>query len=373
MRMGTGRIRGERYEIRHGGGCLILFGFPFFAAGLAVAASPVWASEPQDQAWVAIPFGLLFSAVGAGLMFWRGGMTIDRHGGTIRTWWGFLVPWQQKAYRIEEAQAVTLSSEVRRSKNSSYTVYPVRLHGEGIQVDVESPRDYPEARRQAEQLATFLHLPVRDSSTGTIVEREAGRLNESLRQRVQRTGAPRQVPPPPVGCRIQSRIGGGTAEFAIPAQGYRPALFLLFVPVLLFSGFAYFFVLRHFFGGDGPFADRWPFLLFGAAFLILPMVAMAGVIMRQATVEERVAVSPQTLRVEKRTRFSAQTTEIPAAELEDLDLGNPDPMGGAAFSARPGICARSDHASVVFGTALSAEEQRWLRDVIEYVVTEPVR
>jgi hypothetical protein len=371
MRMGTGRIRGERYEIRHGGGCLVLFGFPFFAAGLAVALSPVWASEPQDQAWVAIPFGLLFSAVGAGLMFWRGGMTIDRHGGNIRTWWGFLVPWQQKEFRMEDAQAVTLSSEVRRSKNSSYTVYPVRLHGEKLQVDVESPRDYPEARRHAEQLATFLHLPVRDSSTGTLVEREAGRLNENLRQRAQRKGAPRQVPPPPTGCRILSRIRGGTAEFAIPARGYRPALFLLFVPVLLFSGFAYFFVLRHFLGGDGPLADRWPFVLFAAAFLILPLVAMAGVIMRQATVEERVVVSPQSLRVEKRTRFSNQTTEIPAAELEDLDLGNAQPGEGATFSARRGICARSDQASVVFGTALSPDELHWLRDVIEYVVTEP--
>jgi hypothetical protein len=371
MRMGTGRIRGERYEIRHGGGCLVLFGFPFLAAGLAVATSPAWASEPQHQAWVAIPFGLLFSAVGAGLMFWRGGMTIDRHEGKVRTWWGFLVPWQQKEFRVQDAQAVTLSSEVRRSKNSSYTVYPVRLHSEKSQVDVASPRDYPEARRQAEQLATFLHLPVRDSSTGAIVEREAGRLNENLRQRAQRTGAPRQVPPPPAGCRIQSRIGGGTAEFAIPAAGYRPALFLLFVPVLLFSGFAYFFVLRHFFGGDGPFADRWPFVLFAAAFLILPMVAMAGVIMRQATVEERVAVSPQSLRVEKRTRFSNQSTEIPAAELEDLDLGSVQSGEGAAFAARRGVCARSDQASVVFGTTLSPEEQRWLRDVIEYVVTEP--
>jgi hypothetical protein len=373
MTTGTGRIRGERYEMRQGGGWLVWFGFPFLVAGLAVAASPVWASEPPGQAWVAIPFGLLFSAVGAGLMFWRGGMTIDRHGGKIRTWWGLVVPWQQKEYRMEDALGVTVSSEVRRSKNSSYTVYPVRLQGEGFQVDVESPRDYPEARRQAEQLAIFLHLPVRDSSTGTIVEREAGRLNENLRQRAKRTGVSRQLPPPPAGCRIQSRIGGGTAEFGIPAQGYRPALFLLFVPVLLFSGFAYFFVLRHFFGGDGPFADRWPFLLFGALFLIVPVVAMAGVILRQATVEERIAVSPQTLRVEMRTRFSNQSTEIPAAELEDLALGNPDPMGGAAFSARGGICARSDQASVVFGTALTVEEQRWLRDVIGYVVTEPAR
>jgi hypothetical protein len=371
MQTGTARFQGERYEMRHGGGCLMLFGFPFLAAGLAVMFSPLWASEPQESAWMAIPFGLLFAAVGAGLMFWRGGLAIDRHGGSIRTWWGILVPWQQKEHRLEDVRAVTLTREVRSSKNSTYTVYPVRMEGTTFQVNVETPRDYQEARRKAEQLAKFLHLPVRDSSTGSIVEREAAHLDENLRQRAQRTGASRQVPPPPVGCRIRHRIGGGEAEFLIPARGFQPAMMLLLIPVLLFSGLAYFFVLRHFLGGAGPFADRWPFVLFAAIFLIVPIFAMAGVIIRHATVEERVAVSPQTLRVETRTRFGSRSTEIPAAELEDLDFGNPDPSRGASIMARGGICARSDRASVVFGSALSQEDQRWLRDIIEYVVTEP--
>jgi hypothetical protein len=237
------------------------------------------------------------------------------------------------------------------------------------QVETETSRDYQEARRHAEQIAKFLHLPVRDSSTGSIVEREATHLDENLRQRAQRTGVSRQVPPPPPGWRIRHRIGGGEAEFIIPARGFQPAMWLLLIPVLLFSGFAYFFVLRHFLGGDGLFAESWPLVLFAAAFLILPALAMAGVIDRQATIEERVAVSPQTLRVETRTRFSNRSTEIPSDELEDLDFGNLDPARGTGISKRGGICARSDRASVVFGSGLSQDDQRWLRDIIEYVVT----
>ena len=78
----------DRYSVKRGGGCLMLFGLPFFAAGVGIiiaALAGAMDNESGEPAplYFVIPFGLVFASVGAGLMFGRAGVDLDSRSRTI--------------------------------------------------------------------------------------------------------------------------------------------------------------------------------------------------------------------------------------------------------------------------------------------------
>src|SRR5512137_2953520 len=84
-------------EIRSGGGCLLIFGLPFLLAGLFVMQIPL-GIIPMECSPGLLPsvfvvlFGSVFAVVGAGLVFGRSGIILDRGRGRITQWYGLLVP-----------------------------------------------------------------------------------------------------------------------------------------------------------------------------------------------------------------------------------------------------------------------------------------
>ena len=59
----------DRYVVKRGGGCLMLFGLPFFAAGVAVIVLGVLGKMTSESGGpppllFIIPFGLIFASVG---------------------------------------------------------------------------------------------------------------------------------------------------------------------------------------------------------------------------------------------------------------------------------------------------------------------
>ena len=71
-------------ETKTGGGCMMLFGLPFFAAGIAVMTVPFWADGDAPAAML-IPFGLVFASVGGGIMFGRAGIIADKTASLLST------------------------------------------------------------------------------------------------------------------------------------------------------------------------------------------------------------------------------------------------------------------------------------------------
>jgi hypothetical protein len=64
-----------------------------------------------------------------------------------------LVPFKSTAYDLDSFDYITITREVRRSKNSTYTVFPVRLVDCTMKlkpINLGEPRDYEEARRMGE-------------------------------------------------------------------------------------------------------------------------------------------------------------------------------------------------------------------------------
>ncbi|MCX5808371.1 MAG: hypothetical protein NTX36_03195 [Proteobacteria bacterium] len=88
-------------QIRKGGGCLTLFGLPFFIAGLFVLQIPFGLIPMRMEGggplvfYIVFPIGIAFAVVGAALAFGRNGVIIDRRRQTILKWWGLIIPFKK--------------------------------------------------------------------------------------------------------------------------------------------------------------------------------------------------------------------------------------------------------------------------------------
>ncbi len=375
----------DRYGVKKGGGCLMVFGLPFFAAGIGIIVAALSGAMTSDSGdppplYFVIPFGLVFASVGAGLMFGRAGVILDARAHTITEWWGLLVPFKREVTSFDVMNIVTITSEVRRSKNSSYTVYPVRIEGEEGVIDVEDPREYPKARRRAEEIAKFLGLGVTDSSSGTKVVREAGSLDMSLRDRLRASGElPERPPEQPPGSKVVATSAGSQATFDLPAPGLGAAGTVAVVIGIVFACIPFMFFGGAFFATD-LFDDAetmWPFLLFGAVFILIWLAGTLGFVVKtikKATARARLVVDPREVKLETRSFLGTKTVTLRADELEELECADEDdervPKALRALAGSGGrIVARADRAELEFGLGLSRAELEWLRDTARFIVT----
>ena len=108
-------------------------------------------------------FGSVFAAVGAGLVFGRSGIIIDRSRGRIIQWYGLLVPMKRKEYMLDAIRHVEMNFS--SGDSDSAATWPVCLSGDGIAkpIAVVQPVNFAEARQVAEELSRFLRKPLVDS------------------------------------------------------------------------------------------------------------------------------------------------------------------------------------------------------------------
>lgn len=381
----------ERYEKKSGGGCLMLFGLPFLAAGLAImilGATGKLKNESGGAApvFLVIPFGAVFAAVGAGLMFGRAGVIFDKRTNQAIKWWGLLVPMKQTVVPLDAMKEVTITKEVRRSDKSTYTVYPVRVSYGGDQFKICEPRDYQTSRHEAEEAAKFLGVELRDASGGGEgVVRQAAELDQSIREKAQAKGEVVEIPTTPAGSRIKHMLSGGKLTLEVPAPGVSPvmlgivAMFCL-VPV----GFMAFFMKDFFNIDEAPPLFRVFFIGFGVLFLA-PVLFVPGRMLLQGKSREKITVTPDHFELSLVSPFWTRSKSIPANEIEEFELIQLDrlPEGGGdaqqvpqfvkslALMAGGGgtIMARSDKLTVTFGRMLSREEAEWMHALIKRVLT----
>ena len=397
-------------ETRSGGGCLSLFGMPFLLAGLFVLQIPLGiipVGHEGGRPWLPlfVIFGGVFTAVGAGLVFGRSGIVLDRSRGKIVQWWGLLVPMKRRETLLEAVRHVEMNFS--EGDSDSADTWPVRLSCEGAAkpIDVASPADFAEARQTAEELARFLHKPLVDSSTGEKVTRGPEDLDESWRDRVRRTKASAApMPPQPPGMRTRvERTGEGVVLHipgpAITARHYIPALF----PLAFAAAVAWFF-LPAFLTLPMPDWVRYVLLGFvGLFFIAGPAVSALLNVLRLKNQFERITVTKACLRVEALKQGRRTAVEIPVDELEDLvaptarsllemievpgmkkaplgDTGTPRMPDGrpvprylqslTKMAGSKGIIARSDKASAEFAAGLDEGETAYLFALIRKTIAE---
>lgn len=370
----------EVLEYRYGGGFVSVFGLPFLLIGLSVAVAPILTEGAAGVPALAatLPFGLIFALVGGGLVFGRSSLTIDRRRKTVTTWWGALGVGPSTVKPLGEGGQVTVGCESRGSGKSRHTVYPVRLEGSVAEaLEVGAPQDSSEARRQAEEVAKFLGLGMADRSTGVEIVREAGTLDESVRDRNARLGRRIELPERPRSARSRYAPLGSTHRVEVPASG----LTIMHVLQICFGGFIGLIGLGVTVGiGSDIDAPRlavvMPALMFG-----IPALAIALPAVFDARSRHLVEVSPTRLVVERQGLIGSTRNEFPAREVEELEILGP---GGRSLPASPAlagtpagslltaflggqiILVRSDKLTVRFGAGLDPDELVWVKGLIEY-------
>lgn len=383
----------EQLEFKSGLGAfgcifgLFFAGIPAFMLVAAVAGTVTSSDGDAPPLVLIVPFLSIFIAVGTGVALGRRGTTIDPAAGTVSTWWGLLIPFSRTVVaRLEDCRMVAITEEVRRSKNSSYTVYPARIQheGEGKAATVREPRRYAEARRLAETVAKALDVGVTDATGPEPVVREAGTLDLSLAERLAQGEALPEVPDLPDGCRVEHAIQGRQATFTIPAAGWTlgPIAMAVLGGIVPLIGLAMVVPAVFSITEEGTPSV---FLLFLLPFILVPLFIGGGLVFKAVTAArtvERIEVSPTGLEVLRTGPFGTKRQSIPAAELEELHLqqqgivgrGKGHRLAQAARTAgappflqslmHPAIVARSDALTITFGEALNEDEARWLHAVL---------
>jgi len=411
-------------KTRSGGGFLMLFGLPFLLAGLFIMATPLelFPINDGDAPWYfVVPFGLVFATVGAGLMFGRSGVIIDRRQNVITKWYGLLVPMKQTQWPLDLYKQLTITKEIRRGDKTSYTVYPLSLTGGpgAEQIKFEEPREYQTARKSGELLARFLKVPVADSSSGEKVIRDAERLDESIREKARRTGERVKIPEAPLDTKVKVHQESGEVLVEIPATGITPIAYLKLAMQMVFMVVIVVWFLLPMVRDMG--ISKTPIFLYlaGLAFILM-LVFTLGSALVQARRYSLITASRHILRIVNKTPFRKKVIEIPADELEELeaigkkgilpegfsktpdgrlmidqnqygkrlqsDTGHYD-TGGNSYIPGPkmtalitglaalsphskGIVARSDTKSIQFGSGLSEVEMDYVHAVIKKAMTE---
>jgi len=415
------------YKEKAGGqGCLILFGLPFFLAGglIIVAALGYIPMEGEPPPLIVmIPFGSIFALVGLGFMLGRSGVTIDAGQETIVKWYGLIVPMKTSVYRFDQYNRVILRKEIRKNKNSTTTFYPVGLEGDNVdEFVVTSPTDYQEARSKAERVAKLMKFSIADRSSGGEVVRDYDKLDESIRDHAKRTGEVVELPYRPANMR--SKVVSdqyGMVAIDIPPPGFTLMHKLQLAAPLIFISFFILFFLQPL--GKLLFSEGTePLLLIivcivAALFLLIPILLVLRKILPKTRKSCRIKATRDMLTVEKNFLGKKKVTEIPARELEELEMGKaflppgvakiadgsyeldgaaltedgarPDgfPMSGKqelksgttsnalmSFVLKlipgPEITARSDRVTVQFGKGLDINELRYIHAAIKKVLTE---
>src|SRR5688572_5768807 len=161
----------DRLRIQEGGGCLSVFGLPFFGAGvflflILLRIVPVNNADQMPAfMWpLLVLMAIAFTTVGGALVFGRSWMTIDRAQREVVKQWGLLVPLRGHTVPLEGYTAVTLGFVPGDSDTAES--FPLTLKARsGPDLRLCSLSDYAKARHYARAIAEHLHLQIEDAST----------------------------------------------------------------------------------------------------------------------------------------------------------------------------------------------------------------
>jgi len=319
------KIAPDILEYRGGGGCLSLFGLPFLLAGLFIMQIPLGIIPVQGDSppwYFIVPFGFVFTAVGAGLVFDRNGLTINLSIRQISQWRGLLIPIKR------EIKSLDLYNKVRLSKLSgdsdSSDTYPIFLEGSntGGSLKICASVDFQAAKYSAEELCRFLNFILEDDTSTVKIIRKPGELNESLRQQLRKSGQTSQsLPRKPFEmlCNIQQTAEGYIIE--IPWTTVKKAVLANLISNLIVAGFVFYFFLWPMLTLPMPETIRYIFVGFILLFFILgPIISSLLKLRKKKTFRTTVTVTSAFIRIEDTGSRKKSAAEIPAEELEELVL-----------------------------------------------------
>jgi len=101
-------------------------------------------------------------------------------------------------------------------------------------------------------------------------------------------------------------------------------------------------------------------------FILLPLLVSVQSFLRALRASSTLRISRDRLQLRTRGAILSNACEIPADELEELDVREAD--DSESSGAKNEIVARSDRTTARFGRHLCREEKEWIKAVIEHLL-----
>jgi hypothetical protein len=396
-------------EIRSGGGCIAVFGLPFFGAGCFLTAIGLGllplenASEVPLWGWpVMVLTGLVFVGVGGTMSFGRKTLSIDVPRGLVVQQWSLLVPVKVTEIPLGRFTDVVIGFTPGDSDSSER--FPVSLSSSsGVEnLEAASPTDYATAFQQAQALVRLLRFPLRDRTSGQDVVLSPDAPSPGARGRACASIPIAAAAPRPAAMRSTVEETGGAVRILVPGLHPGPSIVLRFAVPLAVAVYA----LTEF----GPFFERsstpeevqWFLLGFLGLILLFPLGGAVAAVVRGFRSKTVVKSDGSGVVLEETGAWRTRTTTLPrdsilmiadgtrGSALESAERSGRHAAGwersqgadsGAAKASVPGwvkslahlvpskgVIIKSTTGIHTFGQGLPDEEIRYLRWIVARAV-----
>ena len=318
----------DRLQIREGGGCLSVFGLPFFAAGVFMTLTAIGLVPMRNADGLARPvmalLAIVFTGVGGALVFGRSWTTLDRARREIVKQRGLLIPMHERIVPLHGFTAVTLGFV--QGDSDSADRFPIALKAQsGPDLSLCSFTEYAEARACARAVGGHLHLDLEDASTDHPVRLPAGQPDQTLQERLRVGGIPSGDMPRPADTRSHVTREHGVTTIVVPA---RPLPILLLAGLAVPAGIALLVgpsLWEFFRRTQTPGVVAWFFLSFLGLFLALPTLTLLNGFLRSRRGATLVDVSREVLSIRERGAWRTRTVaSVEASDILDIDYSTRD-------------------------------------------------
>jgi hypothetical protein len=399
-----------RLELKQGGGCIGCFGIPFFGAGIFMLLAVLQiipfsnADELPWWTWIVLAFmAIIFTAVGAGLVFGRNWISVDKAKSRIWKAWGLLQPMKGQQYDLTNYTAVIL--KYRAGDSDTPESYPVSLKAldGATELDMCSFNNYGTSFQQATLLSSFLNLKLEDRTTDHSVEVAPQEITDKPADLHSKDKI--QISPQPEIIRSTIEESGDTLKISIPGPAFHAGhLLQLLIPLLIlyFIGTP---VLSFFNSTGTPQYVKLFFTGFALIFFaLIPLQQIIKTFLRSRLPVFVVTVSPSEITLENKGISRSRIVRISAKDVVGIDYGTRDTAfntaseafneadtgrlsrGGisAPYSSLPrwmhwlqklsrsrGVIIKSKQGLYAFGAGLADEEVYHLYTLVCYYLNSP--
>jgi hypothetical protein len=336
MRPSFRHVGPDRIQIRQGGGCLALFGLPFFAVGvfmlLSVLGVVSMSNEGDGPGRMALPLlGLVFTGVGGVLCFGRAWTLVDGTRREVIKQWGLMVPMRSDRRMVDDYAAVAV--EFVRGDSDSADKFPVNLKAKaGPNLQLCSSTEYGDARACATAVAELLRFDFEDATTDHPVRLAAGQAALPLQQRLQMDGMQNGSSERPVNARSTVLPDRDSVRITIPTPRTHPIwIALSLIPVAVVTWFVS--PLSQFFRQSRtPDPIAWMFLGFLILFFgVLPALTIVNGIMRSHRGATIVTASTRGIGIQERGAWrTGPVKSMAATEILDIDFSTSESVTTSA-------------------------------------------
>lgn len=317
----------DRLEIKSGGGCLSLFGMPFFLAGIFMLLATLQiiplsnANEMPWWSWIILFFmGLVFTGVGAGLVFGRNWITIDKTQRRIWKAWGLLRPMRGEQYDLSNYVSVVIKHSPGDSDTAETFPISLKASDDRTELSLISPQDYGISMEQAMLLSTFLHLKLEDMTSDNPVELKPQEIIDGQKP-LHKAGEIR-ISAQPASMKTEVSENANELQIRIPGQPFLKGYLIGLIVPLCMLVFVVPYLLSFFLNTGTPQFVQYFFIGFiGLFFILMPLLETVKAYLRSRKVMTTVTVKPGVIDINYLTMTKKGTQQFTQDDILGIDYG----------------------------------------------------